>query len=318
MRKGFLFIVLALLCAAAVPAFAEGYPEKPIQVVVPWKPGGGSDISARIIGDQMKDILPQPLVVSNIDGAAGLNGALQVYKARPDGYTVLWEHPGNLAVAPMVTKAAFTWKDFEPVAIGAKGDTALIVRGDSPFKTAKEALDAIKAEPGKYRWCLALNAVSHFTFLNISHALGGLKATFIPANGDKGRIVSLLGGNSDITTVGYASVVPYLQSGDLRILAMVNTERSPFAPDVPTLKEQGVDASYDFLYTVFAPKGTPQEDVQILTGAFQKTLAKPETVEALKQQSLTPFYRNPEETRKLWQAESDLYENLAKENGLLK
>jgi len=318
MRNGLILIILAIACLASVPAFAEGYPDKPIQVVVPWKPGGGSDISARIIGDQMKDVLPAPLVVSNIDGAAGLNGALQVYKARPDGYTVLWEHPGNLAVAPMVTKAAFSWKDFEPVAIGAKGDTALIVRGDSPFKTAKEALDAIKADPGKYRWCLALNAVSHFTFLNISHALGGLKATFIPANGDKGRIVSLLGGNSDITTVGYASVVPYLESGDLRILAMVNTERSAFAPDIPTLKEQGVDASYDFLYTVFAPKGTPQEDIQTLTGAFQKTLAKPETIEALKKQSLTPFYRNPEETRALWQAESDLYENLAKENGLLK
>jgi tripartite-type tricarboxylate transporter receptor subunit TctC len=313
-----MFIILALLVAAVCPAHAAEYPEKAIQVVVPWKPGGGSDISARIIGDHMKDLLPEPLVVSNIDGAAGLNGALQVFKARPDGYTVLWEHPGNLAVAPMVTRAKFSWEDFEPVAITAKGSTALIVRGDSPFKTAKEAFDAIKAAPGKYRWALALNAVSHFTFLNISHAVGGLKAMFIPANGDKGRIVSLLGNNSDITTVGYASVVPYLESGDLRILAMVNTERSPFAPDVPTLKEQGVDASYDFLYSVFAPKGTPKESIQILTDAFQKALADPTTKDALKGQSLVPFYRNPEQTRAMWQKESDLYKELARENGLIK
>lgn len=318
MRKVFLFCIMALFVAAIAPAQAGQYPEKAIQVVVPWKPGGGSDISARIIGDHMKELLPEPLVVSNIDGAAGLNGALQVYKARPDGYTVLWEHPGNLAVAPMVTKAKFRWTDFEPVGVAAKGSTALIVRGDSPFKTAKEAFDAIKANPGKYRWGLALNAVSHFTFLNISHACGGLKAMFIPANGDKGRIVSLLGNNSDITTVGYASVVPYLKSGDLRVLAMVTTERSPFAPDVPTLKEMGVDASYDFLYSIFAPKGTPQENIRILSDAFQKALADPATKEALKQQSLVPFFKTPEETRALWQKESDLYSDLAKENGLIK
>ncbi|MGE4422396.1 MAG: tripartite tricarboxylate transporter substrate binding protein [Pseudodesulfovibrio sp.] len=317
MRKFVMMCVVALLVAAVAPAYAE-YPEKAIQVVVPWKPGGGSDISARIITDQMKDLLPEPLIVSNIDGAAGLNGALQVFKARPDGYTVLWEHPGNLTVAPMVTKAKFRWTDFEPVGIAAKGSTALIVRGDSPFKTAKEALDAIKASPGKYRWALALNAVSHFTFLNISHATGGLKAMFIPANGDKGRIVSLLGDNSDITTVGFASVQPYLKSGDLRVLAMVNTERSPFAPEIPTLKEMGINASYDFLYSIFAPKGTPKEDIEILSEAFKKALEKPETVAALKEQCLVPFFRTPEETRTLWKNESDLYTDLAKENGLIK
>jgi tripartite-type tricarboxylate transporter receptor subunit TctC len=317
MRKGILFIVLAVLCLAAT-AWAGEFPEKPIQVVVPWKPGGGSDISARIIGDHMKDILPEPLVVSNIDGAAGLNGALQVHKARPDGYTLLWEHPGNLAVAPMVTKAEFSWKDFEPVCIAAKGDTALIVRKDSPWKTPAEAFAAIKAEPDKYRWVLALNAVSHFTFLNISYSVGGLKPMFIPAMGDKGRIVSLLSNNGDITTVGYAAVEPYLKSGDLRILAMVNEERSVFAPDVPTLKELGVDASYDFVYSVFAPKGTPAEAIKTLSEAFEKALADPATVDALKEQSIIPFYRDATGMRASWEKESALYHKLALENGLLK
>lgn len=318
MRKVLMMCIAALLVAAVAPAHAGQYPEKAVQVVVPWKPGGGSDISARIITDQMKDLLSEPLVVSNVDGAAGLNGAMKVSKSRPDGYTVLWEHPGNLTVAPMVTKAKFRWTDFEPVGIAAKGSTALIVRGDSPLKTAKEAIDAIKANPGKYRWALALNAVSHFTFLNISHACGGLKTMFIPANGDKGRIVSLLGDNSDITTVGFASVKPYLKSGDLRVLAMVNTERSPFAPDTPTLKELGINASYDFLYSIFAPKGTPKKNIEVLSKAFKKALEKPATMAALKEQCLVPFFKTPEETRTLWQAESDLYKDLAKENGLIK
>ncbi|MBG0774916.1 MAG: tripartite tricarboxylate transporter substrate binding protein [Desulfovibrionaceae bacterium] len=318
MRKVFVAVLLAILTATALPVFAADYPDKAIQVVVPWKPGGGSDISARIIGDHMKNLLPEPLVVSNIDGAAGLNGAYQVNRARADCYTVLWEHPGNLAVAPMVTKAKFSWEDFEPVAITAMGSTALIVRADSPYKTAADAFADIKAHPGQVRWALALNAVSHFTFLNISHSVGKLNVMYIPANGDKGRIVSLLGGNSDISTVGFASVKPYLESGDLRVLAMVNSERSPFAPDIPTLKEQGVDASYDFLYSVFAPKGTPQKNIEVLTTAFRKAVADPSTREALKEQSLVPYYRTPEETRKIWAKEAALYKELAKENGLLK
>lgn len=102
-------LALALIALMlAVPAHAESWPEKPIQVVVPWNPGGSSDISARIVGDKIQKYLPRPFVISNITGALGLNGARQVLRARPDGYTLLWEHPGNLAVAAMVTRANFT------------------------------------------------------------------------------------------------------------------------------------------------------------------------------------------------------------------
>ncbi len=317
MRSLVLMICVCLLLGAAVPAPAAEYPVKPIQVVVPWKPGGGSDISARIIGDHLKDILPQPFVIANIDGAAGLNGALQVFKARPDGYTLLWEHPGNLAVAPMVTKAEFTWKNFDPVCIAAKGDTALIVRKDSPYKTATEALRAIMDAPGKVRWVLAPNAVSHFTFLSISDAVGGLKPMIIPGSGDKDRIVALLGNNGDISTVGYAAAEPYVKSGDLRILAMVNSERSPFAPDIPTLKEQGVGASYDFLYSVFAPKGTPAEVKKLLADSLKKAIDDPATQKALREQAIEPYFRGLEDMAKLWEAEDTLYHRLAKVNGLI-
>lgn len=316
MGKGILLTLLSVLCLSA-PAMADNYPVKSIQVVVPWKPGGGSDISARIIGDHIKDILGQSLVVTNIDGAAGLNGALKVHQSRPDGYTLLWEHPGNLAVAPLVTKASYSWRDFDPICVTAKGDTALIVRKDSPYATPAQAFAAIKANPGKVRWVLALNAVSHFTFLTISDAVGGLKPMFIPATGDKGRIVSLMGGNGDITTVGYAAVEPYLKSGDLKILAMVNKERSAFAPDVPTLRELGVNASYNFLYSVFAPKGAPEEVKQALAAAFKQALASPEAQKALRAQAIEPYFLDRPEMLQAWNEESDLYQRLAKQNGLI-
>ncbi len=306
-------IVLSLVMVLAiVPTVLAGdYPDKPIQVVVPWKPGGGSDLSSRLMAERMKDLLPQPLVVSNITGAMGLNAALHVLKSRPDGYTLIWEHPGNLAVAPMLAKSPFTWKDFDPVCTVAKSDSALVVSKNSPFNSAKEAFDYIKANPGKLRWSLAINGVSHFTYLSISESLGGLEAVVIPAPGDKNRIVSLLSDNSDITMVGYAAAKPYIESGDLKLLAMCNTERSPFAPDTPTLKEQGIDGVYDYLYSVLMPKGTPDDVKKTLADAFKKAVENPETVKVLKEQCLSPYFRDAAEMAKLWGGIEDSWRALA-------
>jgi tripartite-type tricarboxylate transporter receptor subunit TctC len=291
---------LALVLCLTSVAVAGDYPDKPMQVVVPWKPGGGSDISSRILSEAMQGILPEPMVVSNITGAMGLNAALRVLKSRPDGYTMIWEHPGNLAISPMLAHSPFTWRDFDPVCTVAKSDSALIVRKDSPFNTAKQALNYIKAHPGKVRWSLAINGVSNFTYLAISESLGGIDATVIPSPGDKNRIVSLLSNNSDITMVGYAAAAPYVKSGDLKILAMVNTERSPFAPTIPTLMEQGINASYDYVYSVLVAKGTPDSVKQKLAAAFKKAVSRPKTVQALRAQCLAPYFNDAAKTAKIW------------------
>lgn len=310
-----IMLALAIVGLAAVGQAAD-FPTKPIQVVVPWNPGGGSDISARTLAEGMKDILPQPLVVSNISGAMGLNGALQVMKSRPDGHTLVWEHPGNLAVAPTLANAPFTWKDFDMVCMVAKSDSALVVNKKSPFNTAKEAFDYIKANPGKLRWSLAINGVSHFTYLAISESLGGLDATIIPSPGDKNRIVSLLGDNSDITMVGYAAAEPYIKSGDLKLLAMVNTDRSPYAPNVPTLMEQGINASYDYAYSVLVAKGTPEPIKKALADAFKKAVNDPKTSEALRAQCVTPYFKDAAEASRLWNELSTNWSALALKFGL--
>jgi tripartite-type tricarboxylate transporter receptor subunit TctC len=299
-------------------ADAAGYPEKSVQVVVPWKPGGGSDISARIVCEAMKGILGQAFIISNIDGAAGLNGASTVNRARPDGYSLLWEHPGNLTVAPLITKAPYTWKDFKLVCAVGHSDIVLVARANSQWKDSSDAVKEIKANPKKIRWSMALNAVSHLTFLSIADAVGGLDVTAIPAQGDKGRIVSILGNNSDISTVGYAAAEPYVRSGDLKILGMATQERSVFAQNIPTLKEQGINAGSIYLYTVFAPKDTPDTITKILEQAFAKALADPEIKKSLAAQSVQVNFMRPDAAGKYWQAEADLYERLAKANNLIK
>lgn len=316
LKKAFALLAVCLLMAA--PVFAEKYPEKPIQVVVPWNPGGSSDMSARIIGEKMKKFLPQPLVVSNVTGALGLNGARQVNKARPDGYTILWEHPGNLAVSTMVTKSNFNWKDFDPICTVVSSDMAMVVPKNSEFKDAKSVFDYIKANPGKVRWSLSPNGVSHFAYLAMVDSLGDLDAKLIPTSGDKDRIVSLLGDNSDVTCVSYAAAKPYIDSGDLKLLAMVNSERSDLAPDVPTLKEQGVNAAYDYRCSVFAPKGTPEGDKEILIEAFRKTLNDPETITILKENMFHPDFRDTATTVDNWTSEENLYKNLAAKYNLVK
>ncbi|MBG0777941.1 MAG: tripartite tricarboxylate transporter substrate binding protein [Desulfovibrionaceae bacterium] len=316
MRKGFIVLTCVLaICCLALPALAGSYPEKPIQVIVPYKPGGGSDVSARIVAEHLKKYLPQPVVVTNISGSAGGMGAMAAMKSRPDGYTVFWEHP-TMTMTPLVRKTKYSWKSFDPVCMVASAPMCLIVPKDSPWKTSQEAFAAIKAAPGKYRFPMAMAGVSQFVYLYIQDATG-IEPLAIPTTGDKNRILSLLGGNGDITCVTFSAALPYAKSGDLRILGIVSDARSPFAPDVPTLKEQGVDAAYDFLYTAWLPKGSPKEAAETLKAAFQKVLGDQDCLSALAEQCIVPNYKDTPETIAIWEAQSRLNEEVAKRHNLL-
>ena len=191
MRK-LLFLFAIIVFCYTPAAQAANFPTKAIQLVVPYNPGGGSDITARIFADAMKDILPQPVVVSNITGATGLTGAAHVLSARPDGYTVLWEHT-SLALTPMISNAAFRWTDYDLLCIAAISENVLVVRNDSPWKSVEDVTRAIKKDPGKIRFAAAANGVSHFLYLAYAEAVGGLDAMIVPMTGDKTRIVAILG-----------------------------------------------------------------------------------------------------------------------------
>ena len=140
----------------------------------------------------------------------------------------------------------------------------------------------------------------------------------IPSQGDRPRIVSILGNHSDLSTVAFAAADPYVKSGDIKILGMATEERSVFAPDIPTLREQGINAGSIYLMTVFAPKGTPEAVRLRLAEAYKKVLEDPDTQQALAAQALTASFRSAEEATAYWQGEATLYERLARENKLIK
>lgn len=319
MKKALCLLVFGLFAMAAMTAQAEtNWPQKSIQVIVPWGPGGGSDLSARIVMDKVSQILGQPVVITNISGAAGLNGALRVFNSRPDGYTILWEHPANLAIAPVIGKAKYRWKDFEMSGSIGTSDIAVIVKGDSKYNSMADVIKDIKANPGKIKWSYAPNSASHFTYLAIKDSAGGLDVMPIPAPGDKKRIINVMGGVADISTAGYAAVAPYVKSGDIKILAMASPERSVLAPDYPTLKDQGLNAESVFLYSAEFPKGTPKDIVEKFQGALKKALEDPAVLELLKKQGIVGKYRDTAETNAVWEKEANLYERLAKENNLIR
>ena len=265
------------VCAMVGGAQAASFPDKPIQIVVTFKPGGGSDLSARVFAKHLAKYLPVKVVITNIDSARGRMGELEVKRARPDGYTVLWQHQ-NLHMAYATGRSNYDYTAFKPFADTVRSDNALIVGKNSPYKTVAELNAAAKAAPGTIRWGAAINGFSHFAFLEYLDATKMSEETFhtIGMSGDKDRIIAMMQGNLDVAIVALSSARPYLESGDLRLLGIMADERSPAYPQLPTLKEQGIDAVFYFDYMSFVPKDTPDDRVRILRDAWLKAAADPE------------------------------------------
>ena len=284
-------IVGALISALAVTTVvrAADFPTKPIQIIVPFKPGGGSDMSARVFAKYASKYLPERVVVTNIAGARGRAAELEVKRSRPDGYMVLWQHQ-NLHMAFATGRSKYDYTVFQPVASTVRADTALIAAEGSSFKTLAELNAAARAKPGTIRWGAAINGFSHFAYLTYLNAAGLAVNDFhtIGMSGDKNRIVAMMQGNLDITIVALSAARPYLESGDVTLLGILSDKRSDAYPDLPTLKEKGVDATFNFDYMSFVPLQTPADRVRIIRDAWLKAAQDPECKAELNRSWMTP------------------------------
>lgn len=309
-----LVMTLFLLVSVSVGVFAAEFPVKPIQLVVPFKPGGGSDVTARIVAKYMEPHLNQSVVVTNIDGAQGRTGEIHVLQSSPDGYTLLWQHQ-TIHMAYACGRSDYTWEAFTPIVNGAKAYSAVVVAASSPFKTISDLIEFTKNNPDKVRWGAAPNGTSHFALLSIMEETG-INPRIIPMSGDKDRIISILGGMMDASAITISSAAPYLASGDLRCLGVMAEERSPLFPEYPTLIEQGINAVNRFDYTAFAPPGLPEDIREILADAFRKALLDPECIEELGKQWTEPAYMDPHETIEFLKKDFELFSSLAERFGL--
>ena len=285
------FAAAAALALAASAAHAQSdYPNRPITMIVPFPPGGVADITARPVAEAMGRYLKQPVVVENKAGAGGGVGMGYVAKAKADGYTVLLalssisiipEADRILGRAPMYELAQLV-----PIARFTADPTVLAVRADSPWKSAKDLVEAARKAPGAIPYGSSGNYGTMHVPMEMLAAASGTKMLHVPYTGAGPAVVALLGGSVDALSTGPSSVMGHVKGGKVRVLATWGDARLAALPDVPTLKELGYDAQFSQWTGLFVPAGTPEPVVAKLReaakfavndAAFQSSLAKLET-----------------------------------------
>ena len=298
LRAGFcaLFACGALL--AAPLSLAQGYPNKPIKIIVPYPPGGTSDILARSLGQKLGESLGQTIVVENKPGANGNLGADFVSKSPPDGYTVLLADIGALAISPSLYKLSFDpATDFSPVTMVAYSPHILVVHPSVPVNNTKELITLAKSKPGKLNFpASSVGSAPHLAGIDFA-SKAGVDWAYIPYKGGAQAITDMAGGQADVMFNGMLATYPHVKSGKLKILAVSSSKRMSAIPDVPTVAEAAGLPGFQTgsWQGVIAPPNTPKEIIARLSSEITKILNTPEMKERLEAQGAEVSTNTPEQ-----------------------
>jgi tripartite-type tricarboxylate transporter receptor subunit TctC len=263
---------------------AQGYPSKPIQIIVPFAAGGTSDVLARAIGQKLTEMWGQQVVVDNRPGAGGNIGATAAAKAKPDGYTLLLLDVATITIAPSIfpNLQYDPVKDFAPVTMVAASPHALVVNPSVPAKSVKELIAYAKANPGKLNFASAGNGTAVHLAGEQFKLATGTDIRHVPYKGGAAAVTALVGGEVDMTLNGLLATLPQIKGGRIRALAVASSKRSEAMPDLPTVSEAGVPGFESGSWQgLLAPGGTPKEIVDKLNTAVVKILKTPEMKERL-------------------------------------
>lgn len=281
------------------------WPKRSINVIVGFSAGGDTDYNARELAKYLSKSLGQSIVVTNVSGSGGSIAASQVKSARPNGYTVLFTHAA-LNIAEAVGTINFGFDDFEVCCMAGKAEgEAIIVRADAGWNSLEDMIEASKKNPGKYKLTASTGATTQWAAIALQE--GGGKFNIVDAGNASDRIAVLLGGHVDVITNSIPTVKDYIDSGVFKVLATCMPERSKYYPNVPTLKERGIDCAYNNGYTIFFPKGTDHAIVNKMNQAVKDIVeTNPEYAQAIKKAYLQdPYYLDTEDTLKYWSDERE-------------
>ncbi len=289
--RKFIWIPL-LLIGALAPRFshAQNFPDGPIEVIVPFNAGGGSDVFTRIFQKAIREneLCAQPLVIKNVGGAGGTIGSRWAKDAAPDGYTIMCLHDG-IYTAQHYGNADWGVDDFEPIAATGRSAVVIAVSEDSPYETLSDLMEDAKARPYELVFGTNLGAPNHYSALFVQNGKPGAKFRFTQTGGGSSRLNQVKGGHIDLTGFSVAEYVQFKEAG-IRALVVLSEEREPALPDLPTALEQGVDATHDLMQFWWAPKGTPQEQVDYLAKMLGQAMETPYIQERLKQLQVEPIF----------------------------
>jgi len=309
-------LALAMLCVAG--ASAADYPDRPIRLIVPYPPGGGADISARIISQHLAEALGKPVVAENKPGGAANIGTELVAHAAPDGYTLLLASLATSVNVSLFEKLPFnTLKDFEPVSLFVTVPLMVTVNPGVPANSIKELIALAKAKPGTLNYASGGMGTANHVAGELFKYMANVDIAHVPYKGGGPAVSDLVAGHVQIYIGTIGSAREFVTAGRIRALATTGTQRTPIAPDLPTVAESGLPG-YEVLawYGVFAPAGTPKPIVDKLSAELAKILRIPEVRETLKANGNDPIGSTPQEAAAFFRKEVDKWSKVIKASGL--
>jgi tripartite-type tricarboxylate transporter receptor subunit TctC len=306
--------VLMTAALTSTAALAE-YPDKPVRLVVPFAPGGGTDLIARTLGSAMQKILGQSVFIENKPGGGTIIGTDAVAKSPADGYTLLvatFAHAVNPSLQP---KMPFdTGKAFAPIILIGKGPNVLVVRADSPFKTVKDLLTAAKNNPGKLTYASQGNGTSAHLAGEMFANLAKVEMIHVPYRGAGPAITDLLGGQVDMIFGTAAAVSAFLDAGKLRAIGVTTPQASPALKGVPAIADSVPGYQVESWYGLYAPAGTPNAVIAKLNAAAAKAAHNPEFSKRIEQEGLVISAGTPAELDTYVRAEEARWKKIVTEN----
>jgi tripartite-type tricarboxylate transporter receptor subunit TctC len=306
------------LAAAAALAHAQAWPSKPIKWVVPFAPGGTTDILARTVGEKLAIALGQPVIIENKPGAGGGVGAEFTAKAAPDGYTIMGGTISTHAInASLYTKLPYDpVKDFVAITLLARVPNMLVINPSIAANSVKELIVLLKANPGKYSFASSGNGTSQHLSGELFKTMAGVDMQHIPYKGSPPALQDVMGGQVAMTFDNITTAWPLAKAGKLRALAVTTATRSAVAPDVPTLAESGLPGfEVGSWQGVFAPAGTPPDIVRRLNAEIVKILKLPDVAEKLVGLGAEPVGNTTEEFTVMVKAEVVKWADVVKKSG---
>jgi len=278
------FIVLACCALLALPIFAQDYPKRPVRLIVPFPPGGGNDIVARAVAQELAKSLGQPFVVDNRAGAGGAIGAELAARSPADGYTLFLGGVGSHVVNPSLhAKLSYDpVRDFAPVTLIASAPSVLVVNPSLQVTNVAESTALAKANPGKLNYASNGNGSSAQLAAVLYESMAGVRMMHVPYKGVAAALVDVMSGEVQLMFGTLVAIIPHIKSGRLRALAVTGKRRSALLPDVPTLAESGLPGyEAGSWYGILAPAGTPGAIVARLNAEINNAIRQPEVRERL-------------------------------------
>jgi tripartite-type tricarboxylate transporter receptor subunit TctC len=317
MALGIVIGVLFLVGAMAAPLSAQDYPNKPIRFILPFPPGGATDILGRIVSQRLSERLGQPFVPENQPGAGGIVGTANVTKSRPDGYIIGLASGGAISVHMSAQKRYYdSAKDLAPISQVGAVRNVVIINPNLPVKNLKELIEYAKANPGKLNFSSGgLAAPPHLGVVMLNN-LAKVNMVYVPYKGANQAMMAMMANEIDLVVIPSTSALPQIQAGKVRGIVVLSEERLAAMPELPTAKELGYDVEASSWFGIFAPAGTPPEIVIRLSAEWAAAAALPETRQMMQKAGFDTLSNTPEKFAEFIRKDTAQWSKVIRENNI--